>query len=117
LWWWTRGARTARQAGRLRGNLLHYTIRTFEEHETKVEGYTTVIAQEMFSDGKRSWKAAMWLAAPWSWFQNYVLYLGFLDGRRGWLIARMAARGTWLKFKKLGKLIEASRGHGEKQAP
>ncbi len=51
----------------------------------------------------------MWLAAPWSWFQNYVLYLGFLDGSRGWLISRMAARGTWLKFKKLGKLIEAER--------
>jgi len=97
------------KAGRLSGNLLHYTIRTFAEHEAKVEGYTTVIAQELFSQGKRSWRAAMWLAAPWSWFQNYVLYLGFLDGSRGWLISRMAARGTWLKFKKLGKLIEAER--------
>ncbi len=97
------------KAGRLSGNLLHYTIRTFAEHEAKVEGYTTVMAQELFSQGKRSWRAAMWLAAPWSWFQNYVLYLGFLDGSRGWLISRMAARGTWLKFKKLGKLIEAER--------
>ena len=49
------------------------------------------------------------VAAPWSWFQNYVLYLGFLDGYRGWLISRMAARGTWLKFKKLGKLVETER--------
>jgi glycosyltransferase involved in cell wall biosynthesis len=95
------------KAGRLRGDLLHYTIRTFAEHEDKVEGYTTVIAGEMFSQGKRRWRAAMWLAAPWSWFQNYVLYFGFLDGYRGWLISRMAARGTWLKFKKLGELVEA----------
>jgi glycosyltransferase involved in cell wall biosynthesis len=99
--------RFEREAGRLRGDLLHYTIRTFAEHEAKVEGYTTVIAGEMFSHGRRSWRAAMWLAAPWSWFQNYVLHLGFLDGYRGWLISRMAARGTWLKFKKLGKLVEA----------
>jgi len=97
------------KAGRLSGNLLHYTIRTFAEHEAKVERYTTVMAQELFSQGKRSWSAAMWLAAPWSWFQNYVLHLGFLDGYRGWLISRMAARGTWLKFKKLGKLVEAER--------
>jgi glycosyltransferase involved in cell wall biosynthesis len=97
------------KAGRLSGNLLHYTIRTFAEHETKVEGYTTVMAQELFFQGKRSWRAAMWLAAPWSWFQNYVMHFGFLDGYRGWLIARMAARGTWLKFKKLGKLVEAER--------
>ena len=82
------------EAGRLSGNLLHYTIRTFAEHEARVERYTTVMAQELFSQGKRSWSAAMWLAAPWSWFQNYVLHLGFLDGYRGWLISRMAARGT-----------------------
>ena len=105
------------KAGRLSGDLLHYTIRTFAEHEAKVEGYTTVIAQELFSQGKRSWRAAMWLAAPWSWFQNYVLHLGFLDGHCGWLIARMAARGTWLKFKKLGQLIEAERRAGGTRTP
>jgi glycosyltransferase involved in cell wall biosynthesis len=105
------------KAGRLRGNLLHYTIRTFAEHEAKVEGYTTVIAGEMFSQGKRSWRAAMWLAAPWSWFQNYVLHLGFLDGYRGWLISRMAARGTWLKFKKLGELVEAELRAGGTKTP
>jgi glycosyltransferase involved in cell wall biosynthesis len=104
------------KAGRLSGDLLHYTIRTFAEHQAKVEGYTTVIAGEMLSQGKRSWRVAMWLAAPWSWFQNYVMYLGFLDGYRGWLIARMAARGTWLKYKKLGKLVEAERRTGGAQA-
>src|SRR5580692_3270994 len=93
--------------GRLAGDLLHYTVGSFEEHERKVESYTTLAAQQMFRDGKRSWRAAMWLATPWSWFNNYVLGLGFLDGRQGWLISRMAARGTWLKFKKLGKLLEA----------
>ena len=105
------------KADRLTGNLLHYTIRTFAEHEVKVERYTTVMAQELFSRGKRSWRAARWLAAPWNWFQNYVLYLGFLDGYRGWLISRMAARGTWLKFKKLGQLIEAERRAGGAQTP
>jgi glycosyltransferase involved in cell wall biosynthesis len=105
------------KAGRLHGDLLHYTIRTFAEHQAKVEGYTTVIAREMFSEGQRAWRAAMWLAAPWNWFLNYVLHLGFLDGYRGWLIARMAARGTWLKFKKLGALVEAERRAGEARTP
>src|SRR5216684_903026 len=72
------------KAGSLSGHLLHYTIRTFAEHQAKVEGYTTVMAQELFSQGTRNWRAAMWLAAPWSWFQNYLLHLGFLDGYRGW---------------------------------
>jgi glycosyltransferase involved in cell wall biosynthesis len=97
------------QAGRLHGDLLHYTIDTFSEHEAKVEKYTTTVAQEMFDAGKRHWRAAMWLAAPWSWVHHYFLGAGFLDGRRGALIAQMAARGVRLKFQKLGKLVEAER--------
>jgi glycosyltransferase involved in cell wall biosynthesis len=93
--------------GRLRGDLLHYTIRTFSEHEAKLEKYTTAIAQEMFAQGQRRWRAAMWFAAPWSWIHHYILGAGFLDGSRGLLIARMAARGVRMKFQKLGKLVEA----------
>jgi glycosyltransferase involved in cell wall biosynthesis len=95
--------------GRLRGDLLHYTVRTFPEHEAKLETYTTAIAQEMFDEGQRSWRAAMWLAAPWSWIRHFVLGAGFLDGSRGLMIARMSARGVWLKFRKLGQLVEAER--------
>jgi glycosyltransferase involved in cell wall biosynthesis len=101
--------------GRLHGDLLHYTLRSVQEHEQKVERYTTLAAQQMFAAGKRSWRAAMWFAAPWNWFNNYVLSLGFLDGYRGWVISRMAARSTWLKFKKLGELVETEgRANGMK---
>jgi glycosyltransferase involved in cell wall biosynthesis len=95
--------------GRLRGNLLHYTIRDFSEHEAKLEKYTSTVAKEMFDEGKRHWRAGMWLAAPWSWIHHYFLGAGFLDGHRGALIAQMAARGVRLKFQKLGKLIEAEK--------
>jgi len=101
--------------GRLSGDLLHYTIRTFPEHEAKLEKYTTAIAKEMFERGERSWRGAMWVAAPWSWFRHFFLGAGFLDGRRGALIAQMAARGVRLKYRKLGELVEAeanARGDG-----
>ncbi|MGC1417369.1 MAG: glycosyltransferase family 2 protein [Candidatus Acidiferrum sp.] len=100
------------QAGRLLGDLLHYTVRSFADHEAKVERYTTLAAQQMFDAGKRSWKSAMWLATPWSWFQNYLLRGGFLDGYRGALISQMAARSVRLKYAKLGKLI----GQGRRSA-
>ena len=100
-------------AGRIDGDLLHYTIRSFSEHEEKVERYTTLAAEQMYASGRRSWRAAMWLATPWNWLNCYVLHLGFLDGSRGWTIARMAARSTWLKFDKLGKLIQANKSGGK----
>jgi glycosyltransferase involved in cell wall biosynthesis len=103
--------------GRLRGNLLHYTIRTFSEHEAKLEKYTTAIAKEMFVQGRRNWRAAMWLATPWSWIRHFFLGAGFLDGYRGAVIAQMAARGVRLKFAKLGVLVQAEKkkdSHGGK---
>lgn len=95
--------------GRLRGDLLHYTMNSFAEHEDKVERYTTLAARQMYEAGKRSWRGAMWLATPWTLFSTFALRGGFLDGYRGWLISRMAARSVWLKFKKLGKLVAAER--------
>ncbi len=104
----------AGRAGLLKGDLLHYTIRSVEEHEAKVQSITSRQAKYLYQEGRRSWRAAKWLASPWNWFNNYVLRLGFLDGHRGWMISKMAARGTWLKFAKLGKLIaqdKTSRGN------
>jgi glycosyltransferase involved in cell wall biosynthesis len=94
--------------GRLYGDLLHYTIRSFAEHETKVARYTTLAAQQMYAAGKRNWRAAMWFATPWSWFHNFVLRGGFLDGYRGALIAQMAARAIRVKYRKLGQLTRAA---------
>lgn len=94
------------QAGLIKGDLLHYTVQSFAEHQTNVEKYTSLAAKQMYDVGKRRWRAAMFLATPWSWFQNYFLRGGFLDGFRGSIISKMAARSVWLKYAKLGKLIE-----------
>ena len=108
--------RFAGKIGRLSGDLLHYTVRSFDEHEANVERYTTLAAEQMFAEGKRKWKGAMWLATPWSWFQNFVLRGGFMDGYRGALIARMAARSVRLKYAKLGKLVDLQPGQGHGSA-
>jgi len=95
--------------GRLDGDLLHYTVGSLAEHREKVERYTTLAAQQMLAAEKRNWRAAMWLATPWSFFQNFFLRGGFLDGYAGAMISWMAARSVWLKYGKLGKLVEEER--------
>lgn len=95
--------------GHVHGDLLHYTVRSLEEHYAKVELYTNLAAQQLLEQGHRSWRPALWLATPWSFFQNFVLRGGFLDGYRGVLISGMAARSVCLKYKKLGELVAAER--------
>jgi glycosyltransferase involved in cell wall biosynthesis len=95
--------------GRLKGDLLHYTIENLADHEAKVESYSTLAAQKMFDAGKRSWRSAAWFATPWTFLQSFVFRAGFLDGRRGALIALMAARSVRLKFQRLGALVQQER--------
>jgi hypothetical protein len=80
-------------------------VRSFAEHEEKVERYAILAAQQMYAAGVRSWRAAVWLATPWSWFQNFFLRGGFLDGYRGALISQMAARAVRIKYTRLGQLV------------
>jgi glycosyltransferase involved in cell wall biosynthesis len=103
--------------GRLDGDLLHYTVRTFAEHKAKVERYTTLAAQQLLEDGTRKSLAALWLATPWSFFQNFVLRGGFVDGYRGFLISRMAARSVRLKYGKLGKLVKEQKNAARATSP
>jgi glycosyltransferase involved in cell wall biosynthesis len=95
--------------GRLSGHLLHYSIRSLEEHKAKVDAMTTIAAEEMFAKGRRGWRAAMIFASAWTWVHRFVIQLGFLDGRRGWLIAWMSARYVYLKFRKLGRLLRGEK--------
>ena len=66
------------QPGRLAGDLLHYTVRSFDEHQANVEKYTTFSAQRMFAKGKRRWRGALSFATPWSCFQNHSCAAAFL---------------------------------------
>jgi glycosyltransferase involved in cell wall biosynthesis len=92
--------------GRFEGDLLHYTVRNLHEQRQKSDEYSTLAARAMFESGRREWRAAKWFATPWAWIRYFVLGAGFLDGYRGFLIARSAAHTVWLKYTKLGKLVE-----------
>jgi glycosyltransferase involved in cell wall biosynthesis len=93
------------EVGRLRGDLLHYTVRNLQEQRNKSDEYSTLSARAMFESGRRDWLAAKWFASPWAWIRYFVLGAGFLDGYRGLVIARSAAHTVWLKYRKLGELV------------
>jgi glycosyltransferase involved in cell wall biosynthesis len=96
-------------AGRLRGDLLHYTIRSLREHYAKMEAFTSRAAEDLYTRGQRRWRGGMWVAAPWTLLQRFVIQLGFLDGYRGALIAWTSMRYVWLKYRKLGVLVRGGK--------
>jgi len=86
--------------GHLDGDLLHYTCDSIEAHRANLERYTDLAARELHESGRRVGAVRPLLAPVHSFVKAYLLQLGFLDGRAGITIARMAARYVYLKYSK-----------------
>ncbi len=97
------------RTGKLKNPLLHYSYLTKDDVERKVEHYSNAAAQQMFQAGKRSSWAGAALSGGWAFVRTYIIRLGILDGVAGWNIARMNARTTFLKYRKLEALRAAKR--------
>jgi glycosyltransferase involved in cell wall biosynthesis len=92
--------------GRLKGDILHYSYYTIDDHYKQIEYFTTINAKASFDKGKRAplWK--LYLSPVFKFIQHYFIRLGFLDGQAGWQICRLSAWATYLKYKKMRMLIK-----------
>lgn len=91
---------------RLKGDILHYSYYTIEDHYKQIEYFTTINAKASFDKGK---KAPVWklIFAPLIKFiKDYFIKLGFFDGQAGWQICRLSAWATYVKYKKLRALYK-----------
>jgi len=86
------------------GYVLHKTASSIAEYENKMENYAALNAEKYFKQHKRSGSLKMFFSAVFSFIKNYFFKLGFLDGITGYHCARINARYTFLKYKKLNEL-------------
>lgn len=92
------------KAGYLRGDILHYTFYSVEEHKAQIVRFTDIAAQSLFELGKRSNWIKIYVKAFAKFIRNYFIKLGFLDGVTGFHICRLSAHATYLRYYKLLKL-------------
>jgi len=67
--------------GRLKGDILHYSYYTIEDHYKQIEYFTTINSKASFDKGKHApvWK--LYLAPAVKFIKDYFIRLGFLDGQ------------------------------------
>ena len=92
---------------RLRGDILHYSIRCVEAYIRKRTYYAILCAQKYFSQGRQSSFIKIYLAAGFAFFKGYVLKLGFLDGWAGFFCAKVTSYYTFIKYARLLELNKA----------
>ncbi len=88
----------------LKGDCLHYSYYTREQHYIQAEKFTTIAASDLFKQGKKSSFSQLYLNPIVKFVRDYFLKLGFMDGGAGFTVARISAYATYLKYKKLKNL-------------
>ena len=86
------------------GHIHHYSVKDLNEHESKSNYYAKLSAKKYFNSGKRVSSIKLYISPVFGFFKNYILYLGFLDGRAGWDIAKTSVKNTRLKYQLLSHL-------------
>lgn len=89
---------------KLRGYVLHRTVKDIAEYSRKTVTYALLNAEKYYRKGKKATRVKRFLSPGFTFFKYYFLRLGFLDGWYGLLTARMTAFYTFLKYARLHEL-------------
>lgn len=87
--------------GHLRAHLLHYTYPTLDSALAKMNRYSSDAALAMHARGRRASMASALGHGFWTFIRIYVVRRGFLDGRHGFVLASVAAMGSFSRYAKL----------------
>lgn len=93
--------------GHLKGDILHYSYYSVEEHYRQVEYFTTIASKAGFEKGINASAFKLFINPVAKFVDHYFLRLGFLDGAAGYRISKISAYATFLKYKKL-RLLQSN---------
>jgi glycosyltransferase involved in cell wall biosynthesis len=87
--------------GRLRGRLLHHSVRSLDLYSEKMERYSRWWAEDRWEAGRH---ASPWTIASHTWgrfLRMYVLKGGFLHGGHGLVLSLLASYSVFQKYTRL----------------
>ena len=96
--------KSGKKLGKLKGDLLHWIYRDYEEHKQKVENFSNIASKAYYKLGIKSTYLKIILRPSWAFIKSYFLRCGFLDGKNGFIICKEQFNVTYYKYTKLYRL-------------
>lgn len=86
----------------LQNHLIHYTYVSWKQYFNKFNNYTSLAAEKMAQKGKRAHFFGDIIVRPFfAFFKMYIIQLGFLDGKEGFILSVFHFFYTMAKYVKL----------------
>ncbi len=93
-------------------SIEHLSYRDLAHHLRTIDTFTRIAAASLHDAGRRANLFDLLVRPPSVFVKSLILKRGFVDGWRGVLIAAMAFRYDWLKYRRLWSLQRADRAKG-----
>ena len=87
--------------GVLKNKLIHYSYSNFQAYKSKTVRYGKLKAQEKFIKKQKSPALLHFLHPAYNFLFNYVIRLGFLDGKKGFIICYLNANSIHIRYQEL----------------
>lgn len=80
--------------------LIHNPVTKLEDALSRMDRYSSIGAAMLAASGRRVSFSSGIFHGIWTFLRTYILRLGFLDGREGFLLAVANAEGTYYRYMK-----------------
>lgn len=97
------------KTGSLKGDILHYSYYTVEEHFKKIAYFTDISSKALFDKGNKASLLKRFASPVAAFVGDYIFKLGFLDGYYGFVISKSSAIATFQKYDKLNRLYNKTK--------
>jgi glycosyltransferase involved in cell wall biosynthesis len=101
---------------RLSEALLHDPVMRLEDAISRIDRYSTASAEMLVTKGRNVSFATGIAHGMWMFLRIYILRLGFLDGRVGFLFAVANAEGSYYRYMKAWLKTRSALGVGVSQS-
>lgn len=88
----------------LKGDLLHYSYYNISEHIAQANHFTNMTAELAVEKGKKASLFKIICSPIVKFIRDYFIKLGFLDGYYGYIVCRISAQATFMKYSKIRQI-------------
>ncbi len=96
------------KSGKLKNKLIHYSYIDYSSYKAKMVSYGKMKAKEEFEKGTNPNFFYLYIRPAYKFVYQFIIRLGFLDGKNGLIICYLNALSVSVRFRELKKLKSKS---------
>lgn len=98
--------KTKGKIGRLKQKIEHHAYKGFSSILKKIDRYSSYKAYDKMRTVKKITMFHLFIKPAFKFFKHYILHLGFLDGRVGFIISKLSAYDVFIRGIKMWRIEE-----------